>query len=104
MAIVNAMRDLPMEENSELGASEEPPARSWHTRTSSVRHARGSEDAFESYLRDIRGFSLLTHAEELDLARRVAAGDALARRRLMSQIYDLSSLSHVNTAVQRCLF
>src|SRR5690242_4324835 len=83
MAIINAMRDLSMEESSELDASEEPPARSRRSRTSSVRRARDSEDAFESYLRDIRGFSLLTHAEELDLARRVAAGDALARRRLI---------------------
>jgi RNA polymerase primary sigma factor len=83
MAIVNATRDLSMEESSELDASEEPSARSRRTRTSAVRPVRGSQDAFESYLRDIRGFSLLTHAEELDLARRVAAGDAVARRRLI---------------------
>ena len=42
-----------------------------------------TEDAFQSYLRDIRRFGLLTHTEEIDLARRVAAGDAQARRKLI---------------------
>src|SRR2546428_9294736 len=45
--------------------------------------AVGSEDAFQSYLRDIRGFGLLTHTEETALAQRVAAGDAQARRKLI---------------------
>src|SRR5712691_2235806 len=43
----------------------------------------GSGDAFQSYLRDIRGFGLLTHAEEIDLARWAAAGNDLARRELI---------------------
>jgi RNA polymerase primary sigma factor len=45
--------------------------------------ADGSEDAFQSYLHDIRGLSLLSHAEELKLAKRSAAGDLRARRRLV---------------------
>ncbi|HLG79171.1 MAG TPA: sigma-70 family RNA polymerase sigma factor [Ktedonobacteraceae bacterium] len=48
-----------------------------------VRQALGSEDAFQSYLRDIRSLGLLTHAEEVELAQRAAAGDELARRRLV---------------------
>jgi RNA polymerase primary sigma factor len=52
-------------------------------RSSPVRQALGSEDAFQSYLRDIRGLSLLTHEEELELARRAAEGDERARRKLV---------------------
>ena len=48
-----------------------------------VRQASGAEDAFQSYLRDIRGLGLLTHAEEIDLAQRAAAGDEFARRKLI---------------------
>ena len=48
-----------------------------------ARQASGAEDAFQSYLRDIRGLGLLTHAEEIDLAQRAAAGDELARRKLI---------------------
>ncbi len=51
--------------------------------TAPATQAVGSEDAFQSYLRDIRGFGLLTHTEEIDLAQRVAAGDAQARRKLI---------------------
>jgi len=55
-----------------------------HRRSSATsRQATGAEDAFQSYLRDIRGLGLLTHAEEIDLARKAAAGDELARRRLI---------------------
>ena len=59
------------------------PVHSRHTRATAPRQALGSEDAFQSYLRDIRGLGLLTHAEEVDLAQRAAAGDELARRRLI---------------------
>jgi RNA polymerase primary sigma factor len=45
--------------------------------------ADGSEDAFQSYLHDIRGLSLLVPSEELKLAKRAAAGDSRARRRLV---------------------
>jgi RNA polymerase primary sigma factor len=59
------------------------PVHSRHVRATSPRQALGSEDAFQSYLRDIRGLGLLTHAEEVDLAQRAAVGDELARRRLI---------------------
>ena len=45
--------------------------------------ADGSEDAFQGYLHDIRGLSLISHEEELMLAKLAAAGDARARRRLV---------------------
>src|SRR5579883_1987927 len=45
--------------------------------------ADGSEDAFQSYLHDIRGLSLLSHEEEIILAKRSQAGDARARKRLV---------------------
>jgi len=89
--------ELPLDESSEallnepddLDESNEPDelyngsVRSLHARAVATRQATGSEDAFQSYLRDIRRFGLLTHAEELDLARRAANGDELARRRLI---------------------
>jgi RNA polymerase primary sigma factor len=48
-----------------------------------ARQAIGSEDPFYSYLRDIRELGLLTPDEEIDLARRAAAGNDLARRKLI---------------------
>ncbi len=62
---------------------EELPPLSRRPRASSTHTAVGSEDAFQSYLRDIRGLGLLTHAEEVDLAQRAAAGDEMARRTLI---------------------
>jgi RNA polymerase primary sigma factor len=62
---------------------EELPVHSRRVRTTTPRTAVGSEDAFQSYLHDIRGLGLLTHAEEVDLAQRAAAGDELARRNLI---------------------
>src|SRR5215469_9635712 len=58
---------------------EELPSNSGRGRAASARTVAGSEDAFQSYLRDIRGLGLLTHAEEVDLAQRAAAGDEPAR-------------------------
>jgi RNA polymerase primary sigma factor len=49
----------------------------------STKLATGTEDAFQSYLRDIRSLGLLTHTEEIELAQRAAAGDERARRRLV---------------------
>ena len=43
----------------------------------------GAEDAFKSYLQDIRGLALLSREEEVVVARRAAAGDTRARRRLV---------------------
>ena len=48
--------------------------RSRASRAAQTKQATGNEDAFQSYLRDIRGLGLLTHAEEIDLAQRAAAG------------------------------
>src|SRR5579884_797700 len=62
---------------------EEQPTRTRQAHAPGTRQATGNEDAFQSYLRDIRGLGLLTHAEEIDLAQRAAAGDELARRRLI---------------------
>jgi RNA polymerase primary sigma factor len=72
-----------VEDGSDTDALEELPTRSRRTRAIGARQAIGSEDAFQSYLRDIRGLGLLTHAEEIDLARRAAAGDELAQRKLI---------------------
>ncbi len=71
------------EDESSEGDSAEGTIRSRVTRTAATRQATGNEDAFQSYLRDIRGLGLLTHAEEIDLAQRAAAGDELSRRKLI---------------------
>ncbi|HLX56672.1 MAG TPA: sigma-70 family RNA polymerase sigma factor [Ktedonobacteraceae bacterium] len=72
-----------VEETFESEALEALSARTRRVRATGVRQASGSEDAFQSYLRDIRSLGLLTHAEEVDLARRAAAGDGMARRTLI---------------------
>jgi RNA polymerase primary sigma factor len=72
-----------VEESSETDVLKQLPARSPYTRTTTIRHAISSEDAFQSYLRDVRGLGLLTHAEEIDLARQATAGDERARRKLI---------------------
>jgi len=81
----NALLDDPvdMEERNKSDVLEELPIQARRTRTTTVHHPPGSEDALQSYLRDIRTFGRLTHAEELDLARQVAAGDELARHKLI---------------------
>lgn len=48
-----------------------------------ARQAIGFEDPFYSYLRDISELGLLTPDEEIDLARLAAAGNDLARRKLI---------------------
>lgn len=76
MAIVHPVSDI----------DEEPSTRSprARARTTADRQASSSEDALQSYLRDIRGpGNLLTHAEEIELARRIANGDEQARRKLI---------------------
>ncbi|GCE46467.1 RNA polymerase primary sigma factor [Thermosporothrix hazakensis] len=59
------------------------PTRSRSDGITRTKHSSGSEDAFQSYLRDIRGLGLLSHAEEIDLAQRAAAGDERAKRKLI---------------------
>jgi len=80
---VLSLDDAAMVENTDPDILEELTVHSQRARTSTPRTALGSEDAFQSYLHDIRGLGLLTHAEEVDLAQRAAAGDELARRRLI---------------------
>ena len=75
--------DTSAAENADSDVLEELPSNSRRIRTSTARTVLGSEDAFQSYLRDIRGLGLLTHAEEVSLAQRAAAGDELARRTLI---------------------
>ena len=74
-----------VEDSGEVDTSEERQVRSQHARVTTTRRATGSEDAFQSYLRDIRELGLLrlTHDEEIDLAQRAAAGNELARRKLV---------------------
>jgi RNA polymerase primary sigma factor len=72
-----------VEVSSEADVPEELPTRSHHTRAATTRQAPGSEDSFDSYLRDIRGLGLLTADEEIDLARQIAAGDQLALHKLI---------------------
>jgi RNA polymerase primary sigma factor len=75
--------DASIAANTDSDALEELPSNARRARVSTTRKVLGSEDAFQSYLRDIRGLGLLTHAEEVDLAQRAAAGDELARRSLI---------------------
>jgi len=75
--------DASTAENADTDVLEELPSNSRRARTSTARTVLGSEDAFQSYLRDIRGLGLLTHAEEVSLAQRAAAGDEMARRTLI---------------------
>ncbi len=74
---------LPGETGDMKGRSETGALEELYAHVTTTHHATGTEDAFQSYLRDIRRFGLLTHAEEIDLARRAAAGDEQARRELI---------------------
>jgi RNA polymerase primary sigma factor len=71
------------DEDTESNTLEEAPTHSKQTSILNTKHASGSEDAFQSYLRDIRGLGLISHSEEIELAQRAAAGDDLARRKLI---------------------
>ena len=83
-ALLDEANELEIEdESNDTETLEELPIHTRRTRASTIRNALGSEDAFQSYLRDIRGLGLLTHAEEVDLAKRAAAGDEIARRTLI---------------------
>ena len=71
------------EEHSETDALDASSPRASRATITGTRSASGAEDAFQSYLHDIRGLGLLTHAQEIDLAQRAAAGDEMARRTLI---------------------
>jgi RNA polymerase primary sigma factor len=74
---------LDVKVSSEADDAEELPIRTCRTRAATKQQSTGSEDSFTSYLRDIRGLDLLTHDEEIDLARQIAAGNELALRKLI---------------------
>jgi RNA polymerase primary sigma factor len=67
------------------GSSENEAIEGLYTCVTSGGRATGSKDAFQSYLQDMRGLGLhiLTSDEEIDLARRAAAGNELARCKLV---------------------
>jgi RNA polymerase primary sigma factor len=81
--MVMVIDDLSTEDSGEAEVTEEFPVRSRHSRATTTRQPKDTADVFESYLRDIRGLSLVTHEEELALAQRIAAGDDQARRKLI---------------------
>ncbi|HZU00022.1 MAG TPA: sigma-70 family RNA polymerase sigma factor [Ktedonobacteraceae bacterium] len=81
--MIIAIDNLSTEDSGEAEATEELPVRSRHSGATTTRQPKDTADVFESYLRDIRGLSLVTHEEELDLAQRIAAGDDQARRKLI---------------------
>lgn len=72
-----------LDDSVDLDAFEDEPEIPQQKPHGVARQANGSEDAFQSYLRDIRGMGLLTHEEEIDLAQRAAAGDERAKRKLI---------------------
>jgi RNA polymerase primary sigma factor len=71
------------EEGNESDTADETAVRRRRRGKGPAGKVTGVEDAFHSYLQDIRGLGLLTHAEELDLARKAAEGNEQARRRLI---------------------
>jgi RNA polymerase primary sigma factor len=79
----DAFLDDENEDQSETDVFECTSAHRGQGSITNTKHATSTEDAFQSYLRDIRRFNLLTHEEEIELARRSAAGDLLARRKLV---------------------
>lgn len=87
MARVNAVLEEPgvVEEGSETAAWGELPARTQRPHATAVRRAIGAEDAFQSYLQDMRELDLhrLTPDEEIELARRAAAGNTRALHELI---------------------
>jgi RNA polymerase primary sigma factor len=79
---VETLSDYEYDEHDEEETSEEISSGPRKANIANTKSS-GAEDAFQSYLRDIRSLGLLTHAEEIDLAQKAAAGDELARRKLI---------------------
>ncbi|HEV2580749.1 MAG TPA: sigma-70 family RNA polymerase sigma factor [Ktedonobacteraceae bacterium] len=72
-----------IEDSDTIEVLRELPARSAMNSAINARLAAASEGAYQYYLSDISRYGLLSHDEEIDLARRAAAGSELARRRLV---------------------
>jgi len=90
------------EEPSRTDLAASSPLRLRSEGVTNTKNASGSEDAFQSYLRDIRCLGLLTHEEEIDLAQRAASGDTRARRKLIESNLRLViaiARRYVNTGV-----
>jgi RNA polymerase primary sigma factor len=75
----DAFLDDENEDQSETDVFECTSAHRGQGSITNTKHATSTEDAFQSYLRDIRRFNLLTHEEEIELARRSAAGESNLR-------------------------
>ena len=73
------------EERAVIGAAQPRRSRARRLRVTAAGRAIHEENALQSYVRNIRGLNLaiLTPEEEIELARRMAAGSELARRRLI---------------------
>jgi RNA polymerase primary sigma factor len=77
------LSESPLEQDQENDPHEVDVRRGRPGGVTNTKHATGAEDAFQSYLHDIRGLGLLTHEQEIELARSAAAGDECARRKLI---------------------
>jgi len=82
---------IPEEETDELDAAEEAPEDEAAismtkkvTVTTSSSHHEQSDDSIRMYWQEIGRRRLLTHAEELELARRISNGDEKAKRQLVA--------------------
>jgi RNA polymerase primary sigma factor len=71
------------DEERDTEALTDTPIRAGKANITNTKQSSGAEDAFQSYLRDIRGLGLISHAEEIILAQRAAAGDTQARQKLI---------------------